>query len=202
MDIQERPATLAKGERSSRSWWPAQRRATQSRRAQGRERQEELFFSGKGDFWLLPKNGWVSEKECGGMKIGGGKMEKEEAGFKMGREEQLGCKPCKEETGRGTSGGRRPPGTSRCYIKKVHVCVPATRRRSKNCLFYLQGCLHVAWSWRQISVDLAPPAAREGFVDKQLCRLWTYNEIGTWTAVGFIWTRKHFASLKLWIWCL
>ena len=122
MDIQERPATLAKGERSSRSWWPAQRRATQSRRAQGRERQEELFFSGKGDFGPLSKNGWVSEKVCGGMKIGGGKMEKEEAGFKMEREEELGCKPCKEETGRGTSGGRRPPGTSRCYIKKVHVC--------------------------------------------------------------------------------
>ena len=59
---------------------------------------------------------------CGGMKIGGGKMEKEEAGFKMEREEELGCKPCKEETGRGTSGGRRPPGISRCYIKKVHVC--------------------------------------------------------------------------------
>ena len=57
----------------------------------------------------------------GGMKIGGGKMEKEEAGFKMEREEELGCKPCKEETGRGTSGGRRPPGTSRCYIKEVHV---------------------------------------------------------------------------------
>ena len=55
---------------------------------------------------------------CGGMKIGGGKMEKEEAGFKMEREEELGCKPCKEETGRGTSGGRRPPGISRCYIKK------------------------------------------------------------------------------------
>ena len=59
---------------------------------------------------------------CGGMKIGGAKMEKEEAGFKMGMEEELGCKPCKEETGRGTSGGRRPPRTSRCYIKKVHVC--------------------------------------------------------------------------------
>ena len=57
LDIQERPATLAKGERSSRSWWPAQRRATQSRRAQGRERQEELFFSGKGDFGPLSKNG-------------------------------------------------------------------------------------------------------------------------------------------------
>ena len=55
------------------------------------------------------------------MKIGGGKMEKEEAGFKMEREEELGCKPCKEETGRGTSGGRRPPGTSRCYIKEVLV---------------------------------------------------------------------------------
>ena len=52
---------------------------------------------------------------CGGMKIGGGKMEKEEAGFKMERDEELGCKPCKEETGRGTNGGRRPPGTSRCY---------------------------------------------------------------------------------------
>ena len=59
---------------------------------------------------------------CGGMKIGGGKMEKEEAGFKMEMEEELGCKPCKEETGRlGTSGGRRPPGTSRCHIKKVLV---------------------------------------------------------------------------------
>ena len=55
------------------------------------------------------------------MKIGGGKMEKEEAGFKMEREEEPGCKPCKEETGRGTSGGRRPPGTSRYYIKKVLV---------------------------------------------------------------------------------
>ena len=58
---------------------------------------------------------------CGGMKIGGGKMEKEETGFKMEREEEPGCKPCKEETGRGTSGGRRPPGTSRCYIKEVLV---------------------------------------------------------------------------------
>ena len=48
-------------------------------------------------------------------------MEKEEAGFKMEREEELGCKPCKEETGRGTSGGRRPPGASRCYIKEVLV---------------------------------------------------------------------------------
>ena len=61
----------------------------------------------------------MSEKVFGGMKIGGRKMEKEEAGFKMEREEEPGCKPCKEEAGRGTSGGRRPPGTSRCYITKV-----------------------------------------------------------------------------------